>query len=106
MAELFGRMRTDARGALACRSTTGLAHMLVWPDTLERAIALLNALCHAAERAGYEVSFREKQYPRAALVVDRERIPFSIIEQFKRPSRLLSDEEWSALDPYHRAIGL
>src|SRR5204862_1901076 len=53
----------------------------VSPAMLPRALGVLDLLLRAAEQAGYSVSSTEGP---ATLVVDGERVPFSIIEEIKR----------------------
>jgi hypothetical protein len=76
--------------------------MAVWPATLDRAVSFLSQFCYAAEEAGYEVSCGDRIQRRAALVLGRDRIPFTLNESYARPSRPLSDEEWNALAPHQR----
>jgi hypothetical protein len=84
----------------------GVAQVLIWPEQAERALNLLNKLCHAAERAGYRITLSDSKA--AALEVEGEEIGFEISELYSRQERPLPDRnkwEWrrSGLGDLYRA---
>ncbi|SEP42840.1 hypothetical protein SAMN02990966_06109 [Rhodospirillales bacterium URHD0017] len=72
--------RPNARGAVEAVGD-GIAHIRVSPPMLARALAVLDLLLLAADQAAYSVSTTEGS---AALVVEGERVPFSILEEIRR----------------------
>jgi hypothetical protein len=70
----------NARGAIEAIGD-GTPYVRVSPAMLPRALGMLDLLLLAAEQAGYSVSSTEGP---ATLVVECERVPFSIIEEIRR----------------------
>jgi hypothetical protein len=70
----------NMRGALEAK-VDGAASVIVAPETLPRALALLDDLIRAVEKLGYSVSTR---YFPATLVVNGEHVPVAISEKFER----------------------
>jgi hypothetical protein len=68
--------KPDKRGKLAAIGS-GIASVAVRPHNVPRALAILDALCEAAEDAGLSIS--AKSVP-AVLVVAGVQVPFSLIE--------------------------
>ena len=72
------------RGALAAKGD-GAASVIVAPETVTRALALLDDLMRAVEQLGHSISTRN--FP-ATLVVNGEHVSVAISEEFER-----NDEE-------------
>jgi hypothetical protein len=70
----------NMRGALEAKGV-GVASVIVAPETLPRALALLDDLIRAVEVLGYSISTRN--FP-ATLVVNGEHVPVAISEKFER----------------------
>lgn len=77
---MMGGAMPNARGAIEAIGD-GIPYVRVSPAMLPRALGVLDLLLIAAEQAGYSVSSTEGP---ATLVVECERVPFSIIEEIRR----------------------
>jgi hypothetical protein len=74
------RVTPNKRGALAAEGA-GVASVIVAPETVPRALALLDDLIRAVEQLGHSISTR---YFPATLVVNGEHVPVAISEIFER----------------------
>jgi hypothetical protein len=75
------------RGALAAEGA-GTASVVVAPETVPRALALLDDLIRAVEKLGYSIS--TYHFP-ATLVVNGEHVPVAISEKFERDRTTIVD---------------
>jgi hypothetical protein len=87
------RVTPNKRGALAAEGA-GAASVIVAPETVPRALALLDDLIRAAEELGHSISTR---YFPATLVVNGEHVPVAISEIFER-----NDDEPDAAEEMRR----
>jgi uncharacterized protein YqeY len=74
------RVTPNKRGALAAEGA-GAASVIVAPQTVPRALALLDDLIRAVEELGHSISIR---YFAATLVLNGEHVPVAISEIFER----------------------
>lgn len=78
----LGKLKPDRRGALRLLGEPRVADILLWPEQLERGLSLLNRLCYAVERAGYQLALSRTRP--AAIVVGNEEIRFEITAHYAR----------------------
>lgn len=84
--EALDRAKPSPRGAVEAIGD-GIASIRVSPGMLPRALGVLDLLLLAAGQAGYSASSTEGP---ATLVVEGERVPFSIVEEIRRKTSVLS----------------
>jgi hypothetical protein len=83
----------NMRGALEAKGD-GAASVIVAPETVPRALVLLDDLIRAVEQLGYSISTR---YFPATLVMNHEHVPVAISEKFER-----NDDEPDAAEEMRR----
>jgi hypothetical protein len=76
----LGQATPNRRGALIATGL-GVASVCVPPETVERALAVLDDLLRAVEKLGYSISLLTSP---AVFVIERTQVPFAIFERFLR----------------------
>ena len=91
--------RSDDYGVIKCVSPD-LFYLRIGPESVERALRILDALFRAFEVRGYKVEAAKRDTGYARVIVQEEAISFSLEERVRRRPHHLTDQEKSRKQRY------